>query len=104
MLLVGSLNNTFDYLEASMDIELMMGLLGSNITLQLYQVGQENGNERKFRYCLAYPVINIFPPVDEFLAAFDNDFCSSDPVSAEGKRHRRMSQTYLYAYFAALLI
>ena len=48
--LAGNLNNTFDLGEATLDIELMMGLLGSNIELQLYQIGEENDIECKLVY------------------------------------------------------
>ena len=48
--LAGNLNNTFDLGEATLDIELMMGLLGSNITLQLYQIGEEIDEERELNH------------------------------------------------------
>ena len=45
--LAGNLNNIVEIGEATTDIELMMGLLGSNITLQLYQVGEETEIQRE---------------------------------------------------------
>ena len=48
--LAGNLNNIVEIGEATMDIELMMGLLGSNITLQLYQIGDESEIQRESNY------------------------------------------------------
>ncbi|KAH9945133.1 subtilisin-like protein [Epithele typhae] len=63
----GNLDGAADLGEATLDIELMMGLLGSSINLQLYQVGTESRD-----------------PIDEFLAALDAEFCNSKPIAGEG--------------------
>ncbi|KAJ6592444.1 subtilisin-like protein [Mycena capillaripes] len=55
--------------ESSLDIELMMGLLGSGQNLSLYQVAVNSASQ---------------DPTDEFLAAFDESYCSVSPVGSEG--------------------
>ncbi|KAI0787605.1 subtilisin-like protein [Fomes fomentarius] len=54
--------------EAALDIELMMGLLGPNQTLNLYQVGETS---------------SLQEPIDELLAALDSAFCSVEGVSGQ---------------------
>ncbi|KAF7363047.1 Subtilisin-like protein [Mycena venus] len=56
--------------EATLDIELMMGLLGSGQNLSLYQIGK---------------TVAVTPdPMDELLAALDGSYCSLSPVGSEG--------------------
>ncbi|KAJ6498356.1 subtilisin-like protein, partial [Mycena vitilis] len=55
--------------ESSLDIELVMGLLGSGQNLSLYQVAQPKAS---------------LDPTDELLAALDGSYCSVDPVGSEG--------------------
>ncbi|KAJ6454198.1 subtilisin-like protein [Mycena sanguinolenta] len=55
--------------ESSLDIELMMGLLGSGQNLSLYQVGETSGTQN---------------PADELLAALDGTYCSDPVVGSEG--------------------
>ncbi|KAJ7447974.1 subtilisin-like protein [Mycena latifolia] len=55
--------------EPSLDIELMMGLLGPGQNLSLYQVAQP---------------VSTLDPTDELLAALDGSYCSVDPVGSEG--------------------
>ncbi|KAJ6556244.1 subtilisin-like protein [Mycena capillaripes] len=56
--------------ESSLDIELMMGLLGSGQNLSLYQVGLDFDTDAE--------------PVDDLLAALDGAYCSDPAVSGEG--------------------
>ncbi|KAJ7800197.1 subtilisin-like protein [Mycena olivaceomarginata] len=55
--------------EASLDIELMMGLLGPGQNLSLYQVAQTNTS---------------LDPTDRLLAALDESYCSVAPAESEG--------------------
>ncbi|KAJ7212411.1 subtilisin-like protein [Mycena haematopus] len=55
--------------EASLDIELMMGLLGPGQNLSLYQVAQTNSS---------------LDPTDRLLAALDGSYCSVAPAGSEG--------------------
>ncbi|KAF7376947.1 Subtilisin-like protein [Mycena sanguinolenta] len=55
--------------EATLDIELMMGLLGSGQNLSLYQVAQTNLSQ---------------DPTDRLLAALDGSYCSVAPTGSEG--------------------
>ncbi|KAJ7034568.1 subtilisin-like protein [Mycena alexandri] len=55
--------------EASLDIELVMGLLGSGQNLSLYQVAQPEAS---------------LDPTDELLAALDGSYCAVSPVGSEG--------------------
>ncbi|KAF7335380.1 Subtilisin-like protein [Mycena venus] len=55
--------------EASLDIELMMGLLGPKQNLSLYQVAQQNSS---------------MDPTDRLLAALDGSYCSIAPATDEG--------------------
>ncbi|KAF7346770.1 Subtilisin-like protein [Mycena sanguinolenta] len=55
--------------EPSLDIELMMGLLGSGQNLSLYQVGETSEAQE---------------PADELLAALDGAYCSDPVVGSEG--------------------
>ncbi|KAJ7199962.1 peptidase S8/S53 domain-containing protein, partial [Mycena pura] len=55
--------------EPSLDIELMMGLLGSGQNLSLYQVGETSVTQN---------------PADVLLAALDGSFCSDPAVASEG--------------------
>ena len=66
----------------------MMGLLGPDQELLLYQIGEQNAQQdpRKlpsgkiYQYGLTRHVI-----VDEFAAAFDASFCELDAVSGESR-------------------
>ncbi|KAJ7320853.1 subtilisin-like protein [Mycena albidolilacea] len=55
--------------ESSLDIELIMGLLGPGQNLSLYQVAQPKAS---------------LDPTDELLAALDGSYCSVSPVGNEG--------------------
>ncbi|KAJ6483985.1 subtilisin-like protein [Mycena sanguinolenta] len=55
--------------EPSLDIELMMGLLGPGQNLSLYQIAQPSAS---------------LDPTDELLAALDGSYCSVPAVSTEG--------------------
>ncbi|KAJ6484040.1 subtilisin-like protein [Mycena sanguinolenta] len=55
--------------EASLDIELMMGLLGPGQNLSLYQVAQTNLSQ---------------DPTDRLLAALDGSYCAVAPTGSEG--------------------
>ncbi|KAJ7259142.1 subtilisin-like protein [Mycena haematopus] len=55
--------------EPSLDIELMMGLLGSGQNLSLYQVGETSATQI---------------PADELLAALDGSYCSNPAVGSQG--------------------
>jgi len=55
--------------EPSLDIELMMGLLGPGQNLSLYQIAQPS---------------EALDPTDELLAALDGSYCSVPAVSGEG--------------------
>ncbi|KAJ7087067.1 subtilisin-like protein [Mycena epipterygia] len=65
----GNPNVTGDLGESSLDIELVMGLLGSGQNLSLYQVAQPQAS---------------LDPTDELLAALDGSYCSVSPVGSEG--------------------
>ncbi|KAI0719348.1 subtilisin-like protein [Cerioporus squamosus] len=52
--------------EATLDIELVMGLLGPKQNLTVYQVGE------------------VEQPIDALLAAFDASYCDVDPVNQQG--------------------
>ncbi|KAK7001547.1 subtilisin-like protein [Favolaschia claudopus] len=65
----GNPNVSGDLGEASLDIELMMGLLGPGQNLSLYQVAQPSSS---------------LDPTDELLAALDGSYCAVSPVSGEG--------------------
>ncbi|KAJ7743035.1 subtilisin-like protein [Mycena maculata] len=65
----GNPNVAGDVGEPSLDIELVMGLLGPKQNLSLYQVAQ--------------PLASL-DPTDELLAALDGSYCSVSPVNSEG--------------------
>lgn len=71
--------------EAALDIELMMGLLGPNQTLNLYQVGETSSLQEP---SASLDVVGllwllILSTVDELLAALDSAFCSVEGVSGQ---------------------
>ncbi|KAJ7440062.1 subtilisin-like protein [Mycena galericulata] len=65
----GNPNVSGDVGEPSLDIELVMGLLGPKQKLSLYQVAQP---------------LESLDPTDELLAALDRSYCSVSPVNTEG--------------------
>ncbi|KAJ6578646.1 subtilisin-like protein [Mycena vulgaris] len=65
----GNPNVTGSLGESSLDIELVMGLLGIGQNLSLYQVAQPRAS---------------LDPTDELLAALDGSYCSVSPVGSEG--------------------
>jgi tripeptidyl-peptidase-1 len=79
--------------EASLDIELMMGLLGPGQNLSLYQIAQTNTSldPSKFssRSIWSDPTSSA---ADRLLAALDESYCSVAPAESEGsqKRHTMM--------------
>lgn len=84
---VGTIDPPGDLGEATLDIELIMGLLGPTQNLTLYQVGGSNDTQIPSGFGTinqSCHVLMICVTVDELLSAFDSSFCELDGVSGEG--------------------
>jgi tripeptidyl-peptidase I len=73
--------------ESNMDLEYMMGLLGPQQNVSLYQVGESTDSEDISMSLVMVHVPHTNPHfmiADELLAALDGSYCSVAPVSSEG--------------------
>ena len=94
----GTVTTTGDFGEANLDIQLMMGLLGPDQELLLYQIGEQNAQQdprkvpsgKLYQYRLTRHVT-----VDEFAAAFDASFCELDAVSGESRQYHLLVSCFI---------